>query len=429
MRLQYRVLNKRTSGFSLVELLLAASIGGLISAVAADAMLTHLKANERLEATERLRTSWSRTVHFIESEIALSERVITKTEDASTPADIGIGLDQCQSSIQLDEFRFALDLRRDIPPAIYYVRENNGSNLEWDQTQSSLWRCGPIINKQGNYINEISGDTTYTVNNQRLVDGLQGDTCTLVPTPSDSGVSKSLNFTLCIQGFASNGYNQAATTHSRVSPVFTYPTLTSLCSNQNLQIEGFYKLDEGDETSNVLSVPSSNVPEDKDVLICGYGGGDKITGSIKNDVLEAGEKDPEPAGSIMSGRIGNDRLRGSRAGDTLIGGEGNDVLVGWDGDDRLVGENEPSLTYEDVTQDPILGSAGKNDYRPGPGNDTIIGGTGLDVVFFDKSINEYEISTDCDRSNCEVKEKNGNQYTVTAEGVEILIFRDGRRDL
>ena len=418
MRLHIRVLNQASAGFSLVELLLAVSIGGLISAVAADAMLTHLRANERLEATERLRADWSRTVHFIESEVALSERVITAK---TSGGGIGISLNQCGTTIDPStEFRFALEIRRDLPPAIYYVRANPSSdpngNLEWHKDQSSLWRCGPIINQEGNYSNEISGNASYTVSNQRLVDGLIEATestaaCSLTTSTTSSGVSKTLQFNLCLQGIASKGYTQAATTHSRISPVFTYPTLTSLCSNENLTIEGFYKLSGGTPDAELLEVPQGAVEADQDVLICGYGGGDTINGSTANDVLEGGEKDPETSGSIISGLTGNDRLRGSRAGDTLIGGDGNDVLIGWDGDDRLVGD------------------AGKNDYLPGLGNDTIVGGDGLDVIFFDQVRSHYTINS-CNRSSCTVTHTDDDiTYTVTATGAEILIFRDGREDL
>ena len=55
-----------TAGFTLVELLLAASMGGLLCIVAADAMIAHLRSNASLEATERLRGDWSRASHFIE---------------------------------------------------------------------------------------------------------------------------------------------------------------------------------------------------------------------------------------------------------------------------------------------------------------------------------------------------------------------------
>jgi type II secretory pathway component PulJ len=122
MRLHHKLLihprHGDGTGFSLVELLLAASLGGMLCIVAADAMIAHLRSSASLEGTERLRSDWSRTSHFIESEVALSERVLTNPES--------INLSQCAPAINAQtEFRFALEIRRDLPPAIYFVRDNS----------------------------------------------------------------------------------------------------------------------------------------------------------------------------------------------------------------------------------------------------------------------------------------------------------------
>ena len=97
MRLHQRVLNTRSSGFTLIELLLAIAIGGTVSWVATDAVMTHLKTNENLDTAIRQREDWSRTSHFIESEVALSERVLTSFATASTT--------HCKNEITASEFR------------------------------------------------------------------------------------------------------------------------------------------------------------------------------------------------------------------------------------------------------------------------------------------------------------------------------------
>ena len=411
MRVHHRPLIALQAGFSLIEVLLAASIGCLISVVAADAMLTHLRTNERLEATERLRNDWSRTTHFIESEVALSERVLT---DANS-----ISLNQCGSTISPSDFRFALELRRDLAPAIYYTKANASTEAaEW-LGDRSLWRCGPSIGSDGNYSGAITG-SSYTISNERLVDGLTSS-CSLTTTASASGSSKSLTYNLCIKGLTGNGYSQSVSSQSRISPVFSYPTATSLCSNKTLSIEGFYKLGGGTASAETLEVPQGAVPANQDVLICGYGGGDTITGSTANDVLEGGDKNPETAGATIDGQAGNDRLRGTMAGDLLIGGPGDDILVGWDGNDLLIGENQNGSS-----SDP----AGENRYLPGLGNDRVQGGSGLDVVFLDGVRNNYTGLSACSRSNCSLSYgANGVGYTLSTTGVEVLIFRDGRYDL
>lgn len=407
MHLHHKLLIKAEEGFSLVELLLAASLGGLLCIVAADAMIAHLRSNASLEATERLRSDWSRTSHFIESEVALSERVLTSAES--------VNLNQCSPAISATtEFRFALEIRRDLPPAIYFVRDNADDTAKqvWNGSRS-LFRCGPGIDENGNYTDLISGSEQQSGEASRLVDGL-GSNCDL-DVISNGTVSKSLSFNLCLQGIGQQTFRGSASTYSRISPVFSYPNSTSLCSDQDLSIEGFYKLSGGDSNSNTLAVPQGAVPADQDVLICGYGGGDTIEGSLANDVLEAGDlpssETTHPAANL-SGLAGNDRLVGGKGDDMLNGGSGDDVLVGMEGNDTLIGED------------------GENRYLPGLGNDTITGGPDLDVVFLDGVRTNFTGLSACTRANCSLTySDSGTNYNLSTTNIEVLIFRDGRYDL
>lgn len=392
-------------GFTLVEVLLAASLGGMLCIIAADAMISHLRSNASLEATERLRNDWSRSSHFIESEVALSERVLTSADS--------INLSQCNPEITEDEFRFALEIRRNLPPAIYFVRDNSDDSLgqAWNGSKS-LFRCGPSINENGEYIDLITGSNQVLGGADRIVDGLS-DTCTL-STTNIASTSKSLNFNLCLLGIGSQRFQASTRTYSRISPVYSYPNSNSLCSDQNLSIEGFYKLSGGDEQANTLRVPQGAVPDNQDVLICGYGGGDSIEGSLSNDVLEAGDipnSTTNPT-AILSGLAGNDRLVGGKGNDQLNGNEGDDILVGNEGNDTLSGDQ------------------GENRYLPGLGQDTIAGGGDLDVVFLEGSKNSFSGLSTCTRSNCTLTYSDaGASQSITTTNVEVLIFRDGRFDL
>lgn len=406
MRYHHRVLRPRAHqswGFTLVEVLLAAGLGSMICLVAADALITHLRTSERLEANERLRLDWSRTSQFIEAEVALSERVLTTADNVS--------LEQCGAAISSDEFRFALELRRDLAPAIYYVRRHgSGEQSQWLGEQS-LWRCGPPIAEDGTYSGQITG-ASYSISNDRLVDGLTASCGLTVENAPAGGMGKSLSFRLCLQGLSTQGFTQSASTYSRISPVFSYPTTTSLCSDRNLSIEGFYKLSGGTAGADLLEVPRGAVPANQDVLICGYGGGDTIHGSSANDVLEGGDQDPEIKGANIEGLAGNDRLRGTVASDVLDGGEGDDVLVGWSGNDLL------------------KGGTGENRYLPGLGNDSVIGGPDLDVVFLELPRTSFSGLSACSRANCSLTYSDGSsRQALTMSGVEVLIFRDGRTDL
>ena len=433
MRLHHQLL-KRTpaDGFTLTELLVAASIGVLLSLVAGEALVSHLQSNARLESLERLRNDWNRASHFIESEVALSERVLTSSGS--------VNLDQCSPEITADEFRFALEIRRDLPPVIYFVRNNeSNSSSIWNGTES-LYRCGPKLREDGKYC--TASDANLAIQSTEdniqpckrkdsnlpssyppislamLADGMEPksasdpDGCGF-KTNNQSITSKSLQATFCITGVGEQQFKADLNTYSRISPIFSYPNATSLCSDQNLTIEGFYKLSGGDSDANNLSVPQGEVPEDQDVLICGYGGGDTIEGSTGNDVLEAGDlTGSSHPSATLSGLAGNDRLVGGKGNDSLNGNGGDDVLIGQDGNDTL------------------NGGAGENRYLPGLGNDTVEGGPDLDVVFLDDVRNNFTGLSACTRSNCSLSyTKAGTDYTLTTTNAEVLIFRDGRYDL
>ena len=84
------------SGFTLIELLIGTVVGTILLFVAGDFFLNVFYSGQILEAAHRSRSDWNRTSHFIESEIALSERVITD------PNNLNLGF--CPASIDDIDF-------------------------------------------------------------------------------------------------------------------------------------------------------------------------------------------------------------------------------------------------------------------------------------------------------------------------------------
>lgn len=375
-------------GFTLVELLVAAAIGLLTATVAGDALLGHLRSSERAEALERQRSDWSRASGFIEAELALSERAIGNEANIGLPAACAIGSGQ---------FRLALDLRRDLPPVIYFVRPSDPGWLG----ANTLWRCGPAINDDGTY--------NATLVRSPLLDGLDGSAGGggFVATPSADG--ELVGFNLSLRGLASRSFSQADSGHTRISPLYSRPSDLDLCGAANLvRLSGTSSADD-------LTMQIGQVNLGEDVLICGFGGGDTIRGSQANDILECGGTDT--AACFVWGKAGNDVLRGGLGNDWLdgdtrdagdIGSDGNDVLVGAAGNDSL------------------SGGGGQNSYLPGAGNDRVIGSSGLDIVFLNGNRADTTISS-CSRSSCTIS--SSAEGTDTLTGVEILIFRDARYDI
>ena len=380
-------------GFTITELVVAAAIGLLTASVAGQALVSHLESSERAEAMERQRNDWSRTTHFIESEIALSERLIRSIDNIILPSS-------CE--ISGSEFRLAIDMRRDLPIVIYAVKESDSNWLP----ENTLWRCGPGLRNDGSYNN--------TNEFERLLDGLEGtveEGDGFIAITNTANSSKYTDFILSLKGHATVKYGQVTATRSRISPLYTRPTINSLCDASNMvKVKGT----SGPDTN--LSAENISVLRGEDILLCGYGGGDSITGSDANDIIESGDA----GSSTLTGAAGNDVLRGTNDDDTLIGGPGNDVLVGRDGNDKLVGDIEA----QDIGDD-------QNIYLPGNGNDTIQGGQGLDIIFFSGDQDEYTIAdtTDspCNTESCTVE--TSEDETITIQDSEILIFNDARLDL
>jgi hypothetical protein len=398
------VSNRRhqAEGFTLAELLIAGLISSLLVLAAGQIMLGQLRTDERMEAAERLKSEWSRSSSFIESEAALSQQVITDASKVNIPSSC---------NFQTGQFRAALDLRRDLPLVIYGVKPSESGSLP----SHALWRCGPVITAEGRY------DSSQPIQLALLVDGLDGDAAGYGFTASSSD-GKSLSFSLALKGLSTRAYSQDAGVHSRVNPLYPRPGEGSLCGG------GMYNWAVGSTTgADTLSVPIGALTSEDEVLMCGKGGGDTITGSDVNDILECGDGVSSGMSTCtLYGKVGNDRLLGSNQNDTLYGDSLSDSPA-TNANDELVGRGG---------NDTLLGGPGQNLYLPGPGNDTIGGGDGLDVAFFKGVRSDYTLSPGCSKSSCTVTDNaeataDGTrpEGSDTLTGVEILIFKDARIDL
>ena len=77
------------------------------------------------------------------------------------------------------------------------------------------------------------------------------------------------------------------------------------------------------------------------------------------------------------------------------------------------------------------GGSGQNIYLAGAGDDSINGGSGLDIVFFAGERANYTLDGSCSTTSCTISgsgESEADGEDVLS-GVEILIFQDARVDL
>lgn len=368
-------------GFTITELLMAAAMGIITATVAGQALVSHLESSERAEALERQRNDWARSTQFIESEIALSEHLFKDIESIVIPGECAISTTSSSS-----EFRLAIDMRRDLPLVIYAVKPSQSNWLP----ENTLWRCGPDLNADGSYNSNISMAP--------LLDGLDGNAPDGGFTISSNTTTKHTDFTLALKGHATVKYGMVTGARARISPLYTKPTERSLCDASNMVKK------KGTAGADQIDASGISVIAGEDILICGYGGGDTLSGSDANDIIEAGDTGP----STLNGGKGNDVLRGTHDADTINGGDNNDILIGRGGNDDLDG------------------GAGQNIYLPGDGDDIISGGSGLDIVFFNSKRSDYEIN-ECHKISCTVKHSTEGDKSL--KNVEILIFNDARLDL
>lgn len=135
---------------------------------------------------------------------------------------------------------------------------------------------------------------------------------------------------------------------------------------------------------------------DQQYLIEASALGERVQGTVFDDVVRAGAGADNAAGSIgddsILGQAGDDTLTGEAGADTLAGGlgadvleglGGNDVIRGGVGGDILEGGRGRDLLAGGVGNDSLAGGVSDDTLAGGPGRDTLLGGEGADNFQFD----------------------------------------------
>jgi len=435
----------KESGFTLSELLIAAALGTSLALVAGDLMVSHLQTNARAESLQRQREDWQRTTSFIESEIAMSSRILTTGSAVSIP-------ESCDLSSA--EVKLALDLSRNLPLVLYGVRTLTSSDKTVDRTQwlgegqdgagyGVLIRCGPSLKITADGGDDY--DSTSDAIQNIILDGID--------TQATGGGlhvkvhnSKSASFTLSLKALANSRfsskpasfkYSLGSGSYSRVNPVATFPEEDSACARLCgldpvtgergcKDIGAYYAVP---VSATPFTVPYEGLTEDDNITVCSLIAESAITGGNRNDVIDGLMPNPgsTPTSTVIIGGDGRNMLFGTPGADTLSGGADDDVLVGRGGGDTMLGGNGnnryspwPSL------QDPSL--MGLSDTAI----TTITGGSGLDVVYLRGNRNEFSVPGTCtNASGCTIAPINTNlKLALTLKsGIDVIVFKDARVDL
>jgi serralysin len=150
------------------------------------------------------------------------------------------------------------------------------------------------------------------------------------------------------------------------------------------------------------------------LTLTGNHGNNVLTGSSGNDTLDGGDGADSlyggEGGNRLLGGAGNDYLSATLATgrNYLDGGEGNDSLYGGDSDDTLIGG---------------LGDDYLNGYK---GNDTLDGGTGIDIAQYTAKTSVASLTWSRDSWQVKAASADG---TDTVKNIELLAFSDRTVDI
>ena len=122
------------TGFTLVELLVASFIAGLLSLITANVMIENTKSNARTETRRRIHNDWNRTTQLIQSEIAMSHSIESAGLSPDNVSDDCPLLQHPETRLQL-----RMHLVGTMPDVLYGVR----SIQSLPASEANQWMGGP----------------------------------------------------------------------------------------------------------------------------------------------------------------------------------------------------------------------------------------------------------------------------------------------
>ncbi len=420
-----------SSGFTLVELLVASVVAGLVSTITWYILLESTKSDIRAEFRRRLHEDWNRATTLIQSEISLSDFI--QSTNLSPDQVTASGCDLLQNADEGD-LKLRMHLAGTLPDIIYGVRRigslSNEESRKWTGGPNAgvLIRCGPrmTIGENGK-IEYIQGNYQQSIvlDNLDLSDGgLRVD--------KQNTSQKLVEFSLSMNENMNNKDSAKIRTRtlnssamSRINEVPPIPSEKSVC-------ETICKVEDVDCGFGVKTLLS---PRDNRVYKAPVNSGsvfgtdtictnrslmmkDGIDGANGNYVMD-GNPTPgrdNPKTVLLKGGEGRNILLGTTAADILEGGPKHDALIGRGGDDTLLGNagNDSLLPWSSTSQENSIVS--------------IDGGDGYDRVYLKNEASAYSFSSiNCSSSYC--LKSNAREGKLNLSNVEQLVFKNSIQTL
>lgn len=416
------------SGLTLVELLVASLIAGIVSTLTWNILIQSAKGDVRAEFRRRLHQDWQQATSLIQSEIALSDVIESQSLSPAHVKATGCGLLQDQSA----RLKLKMHLLGTLPEIIYGVRKISTLPDEYSKKllggpdAGVLIRCGPrmtISNDgrieyiQGNYQQSIVLDNLNLSENDGLhiIGGMQ----------SQKFVDFSLSMIDNLSGtddkaIRTKTFNSGAV--SRINEVPPIPSSQSVCvavcqtkdvdCGNNLVTllktdDSFYVASEREEPAFGTETICTNRPYSYSQGMQG------VNGNYVMDGNPTPNRNNPSRVTLIGGQQGRNILLGSPADDFIEGGEKHDALIGRGGNDQLEGKggNDSFLPWSETSQ-----QAGSTI--------SINGGTGFDRVYLKGDQNTYLMAPKCDDNTCEVRLSSSNKIILRLISVEQIIFNN-----
>ena len=426
---------KANKGFTLLELLVAASIGALVSILTGSIIVDNIKSTARGEALQRLKEDWNRATTLIESEIAISQSLQT----------IGLNISnterqECPYLADNSQMKLRINLPGKLPDILYGTKRistlPSTEHNQWigGSDAGVLIRCGPKMTisatGQDDYIEGQDPQESIILDDLDLDNNDDGFKVDQV-----SGDSKLVLFELIMQGNNAR-FNTANSTpfqigsgaFSRINPVQLVPKSRSICQTICTDVGLPCSSNQNDSVITLTSdqprdyiLPSKNITNSDLTTVCTNRPVEENSSITANDANYVIDASPTPTNqsinsgvNINGGEFGRNILLGTSFAERIIGGPFDDVIVGRNGDDTLEG------------------AGGDDSFLPWTTNSstdaTIDGGLGLDSVYIDDDFknaeNEQNYRTDssCDSRQCDLTGPGGGKLSMT--NVEIIVFND-----
>jgi prepilin-type N-terminal cleavage/methylation domain-containing protein len=200
----------RAGGFSLIELMIAVVVGGAVLLSVGTVLMAQIELSRMAESSQQLRDNWSRLAQFIESEIILSERILTDPAVIITTAGSGNSCGYAQSDIKL-----ALVGDDNASVTIYALQPVATGDDQW-RGPNLLKRCGKL---------DSSGALVGAIRDQVLADGVVAFTPVITVETLNSLSSAGRNVTVDLSlttATKSSNYTGRFGGQARVNPAYNF---------------------------------------------------------------------------------------------------------------------------------------------------------------------------------------------------------------